>query len=141
MKQHLALITLLVDDYDKAIQFYTKKLHFELVEDTVMSPEKRWVVISPPGDEKSTSILLAKASNEVQQSHIGNQSGGRVFLFLHTDNIERDLQNLITNNIEIVREKKVEPWGTVLVFKDLYGNLWDLIEPVKDLSEKEQHIF
>ncbi|MBK9636907.1 MAG: VOC family protein [Bacteroidetes bacterium] len=128
MKQQLALMALLVNDYDEAIEYYTNKLHFVLKEDTFLSPEKRWVVVSPPGS-MGASLLLAKASTEEQKLQIGNQSGGRVFIFLHTDNIERDYQNLLKNKIEIVREKNTEPWGTVLVFKDLYGNLWDLIEP------------
>ena len=133
MKQQLALLALLVRDYDEAIEYYTQQLHFALKEDTLLSPEKRWVVISPPGSS-GASLLLAKASTEEQKNYIGNQSGGRVFLFLHTDNIERDYQNLVRNKIEIVREKVVEPWGTVLVFKDLYGNLWDLIEPINKIS-------
>lgn len=133
MKQQLALLALLVRDYDEAIEYYTNQLHFVLKEDTLLSPEKRWVVISPPGSS-GASLLLAKASTEEQKKFIGNQSGGRVFLFLYTDNIERDYQNLVRNKIEIVREKVLEPWGTVLVFKDLYGNLWDLIEPINRIS-------
>lgn len=128
MKQQLALMALLVRDYDEAIEYYTQQLHFILKEDTILSPEKRWVVVSPPGSV-GAALLLAKASTEEQKNQIGNQAGGRVFLFLHTDDIERDYQNLLKNKIEIVREKTKEPWGTVLVFKDLYGNLWDLIEP------------
>jgi predicted enzyme related to lactoylglutathione lyase len=128
MKQQLALISILVNDYDEAIQFYTHQLHFILKEDTILSNEKRWVVVSPQGSE-GASLLLAKASTEEQKKQIGFQSGGRVFLFLHTDDIERDYQNLLKNKIEIVREKTVDPWGTVLVFKDKYGNLWDLIQP------------
>lgn len=128
MKQQLALMALLVDDYDVAIQYYTKLLHFVLKEDTVLSSDKRWVVVAPPGSE-GAALLLAKASTEEQKKQVGNQSGGRVFLFLHTDDIERDYQNLLQHKIEIVREKTIERWGTVLVFKDKYGNLWDLIEP------------
>lgn len=128
MKQQLALISILVNDYDEAIQYYTHQLHFILKEDTILSSEKRWVVVSPQGSE-GASLLLAKASTEEQKKQIGFQSGGRVFLFLHTDDIERDYQNLLKNKIEIVREKTVDPWGTVLVFKDKYGNLWDLIQP------------
>ena len=128
MKQQLALMALLVRDYDEAIEYYTQQLHFTLKEDTILSHEKRWVVISPPGSI-GASLLLAKASTEEQKIQIGNQAGGRVFLFLHTNDIERDYQNLLKNDIEIVREKTSELWGTVLVFKDLYGNLWDLIEP------------
>lgn len=127
MNQRLAHIALVVDDYDKAIEFYTKKLHFVLLEDTTLSESKRWVIVSPKGS--ACSLLLAKASNEEQLSRVGNQTGGRVFLFLYTDDLERDYQNLLTNEIHIVREPAKEAWGTVLVFEDLYGNLWDLIEP------------
>ena len=130
MNQYLAHIALIVDDYDKAIAFYTTKLHFDLVEDTVLSATKRWVIVAPKGIG-GCSLLLAKAANEEQKSRIGNQSGGRVFLFLHTDNFDRDYQNLVNENIKIVREPAVESWGTVAVFEDLYGNLWDLIERKK----------
>jgi predicted enzyme related to lactoylglutathione lyase len=133
MKQQLALMALLVDDYDRAIKYYTTQLHFVLKEDTVLSPDKRWVVVAPPGSD-GAALLLAKASTEEQKKHIGNQSGGRVFLFLHTDDIERDYQNLLKNKVEIIREKTKEEWGTVLVFKDAYGNLWDLIEPQRKLN-------
>jgi catechol 2,3-dioxygenase-like lactoylglutathione lyase family enzyme len=128
MKQSIAHIALVVKDYDEAIAFYTKKLHFTLIEDTVLSETKRWVLVAPPGS-KECCLLLAKAANKIQSSRIGNQTGGRVFLFLHTDNFERDYQNLIDNNITIVRAPVTEPYGTVAVFADLYGNLWDLIEP------------
>jgi catechol 2,3-dioxygenase-like lactoylglutathione lyase family enzyme len=127
MKQNIAHIALLVKDYDEAIAFYIHKLHFTLIEDTKLSETKRWVVIAPPGSS-NCSLLLAKASNDAQEKTIGNQTGGRVFLFLHTDNIERDYQNLKDNNITIIREPSTEIYGTVLVFADLYGNLWDLIE-------------
>ena len=129
MKQHLAHIAIVVDDYDKAIAFYTQKLHFILTEDTVLSPTKRWVLVTPPGGG-GCSLLLAKAANEEQGSRIGNQTGGRVFLFLHTDNHARDYQNLLQHHIKIVREPVQEPYGTVAVFEDLYGNIWDLIEPL-----------
>lgn len=128
MKQHLALIALVVRDYDEAIGYYSNVLHFELVEDTVMSATKRWVVMQPPGNT-GCKLLLAKAATEAQTASIGNQTGGRVFLFLHTDNIERDLQNLKHHKVTIVRGPVHEPYGTVAVFADLYGNLWDLIEP------------
>ena len=128
--QNLVQISLLVDDYDKAIEFYTKQLGFILIEDTVLSETKRWVVVSP-GGSKSCLLLLAKATNEEQMSRVGNQTGGRVFLFLHTSNIMLDYQSLIKAGIKIVREPIKEEWGTVLVFSDLYGNLWDLIEPIK----------
>lgn len=124
---HLALV---IDDYDRAIDFYTKKLKFDLVEDTPISESKRWVLVRPHGS-KGCSILLAKAVNEKQSSRIGNQTGGRVFLFLHTDNFQRDYQNLLEMGIKIVRSPSKESHGTVAVFEDLYGNLWDLIEPEK----------
>jgi catechol 2,3-dioxygenase-like lactoylglutathione lyase family enzyme len=127
MNQSLAHIALVVNDYDEAIQFYTEKLHFTLVEDKVMSPTKRWVMVAPSGST-GTTILLAQASNEEQKSRVGNQTGGRVFLFLYTDDIERDYQNLLDKNVKIVRELESQPHGKVLVFADLYGNLWDLIE-------------
>ncbi|MBK7633303.1 MAG: VOC family protein [Saprospiraceae bacterium] len=130
MKQHLAHIAIVVDDYDRAIAFYTKKLHFELIEDTKMSEEKRWVLVRPKG-AKECSLLLAKGVNDVQKSRIGNQTGGRVFLFLHSDDFQRDYQNLLKNKIKIVREPSVEEYGTVAVFEDIYGNLWDLIESKK----------
>lgn len=128
MNQRLAHIAILVDDYDKAIDFYTRKLGFILTEDTVLSPSKRWVLVTPPGS--SCSLLLALANTDDQKKHIGNQTGGRVFLFLHTDNFDRDYTRLLEHNIELVREKTLEPHGKVAVFKDLYGNMWDLIEPI-----------
>lgn len=133
LKQHIAHIALVVKDYDEAIEFYTKKLHFTLVEDTVLSATKRWVLVAPPGSE-GCRLLLAKAANELQMTRVGNQTGGRVFLFLHTDNFQRDYQNLLDNDIKIVREPSAEAYGTVAVFEDLYGNLWDLIEPAKTIS-------
>ena len=129
MYQHLAHIAIVVDDYDKAIEFYTQKLHFELVEDTVLSETKRWVKVRPKGSSECC-LLLAKAANDEQKSRVGNQTGGRVFLFLHTDDFKRDYQNLITMGIKIIREPSHEAYGTVAVFEDLYGNLWDLIEPI-----------
>jgi catechol 2,3-dioxygenase-like lactoylglutathione lyase family enzyme len=128
MNLRIAHITLLVDDYDKAIDFFTGKLNFLLIEDTKISDVKRWVLVKPQGPE-NCCLLLAKASNDEQKRSIGNQSGGRVFLFLQTDNFRRDYQNLIDNGIRIVREPKSEDYGTVAVFEDFYGNLWDLIEP------------
>lgn len=128
MRQHLAHIALVVTDYDEAIQFYTQKLHFQLLEDTVLSETKRWVLVAPPGSS-GCALLLAKAANETQQSRVGNQTGGRVFLFLHTDDFWRDYHNLLSHKIPIVREPHEEEYGTVAVFEDLYGNLWDLIEP------------
>lgn len=128
MNQKLAHIALLVSDYDEAINFYVNKLNFDLIEDTKLTDKKRWVLIKPKGLQ-DFSLLLAKAANNEQQSRIGNQTGGRVFLFLNTDDFERDYNNLLNQNIEIIREPKEETYGKVLVFKDLYGNLWDLIEP------------
>jgi catechol 2,3-dioxygenase-like lactoylglutathione lyase family enzyme len=128
MKQHIAHIALVVNDYDEAIAFYTRKLNFTLDEDTKLSGTKRWVIVTPPGSGQC-SLLLAKASSEEQQSHIGNQTGGRVFLFLYTDDFWRDYNSMLANKIIFVRPPAEEPYGTVAVFKDLYGNLWDLIEP------------
>ena len=127
MKQKFHAMALVVRDYDEAIDFYTNKLHFDLVEDTRLSETKRWVLVRPKGSE--AALLLAKAASEEQATRIGNQAGGRVFLFLHTDDFERDHQNLLDHQIKIVREPVKEPYGSVLVFEDLYGNLWDLIEP------------
>ncbi|MCZ8228564.1 VOC family protein [Flavobacterium sp.] len=127
MKQKIAHIALLVADYDEAISFYVDKLHFDLIEDTTLSETKRWVLVAPKGSQEF-SLLLAKADGVIQKQSIGNQSGGRVFLFLNTDNFDRDYQNLMDNDIEIVREPKTEEYGKVLVFRDIYGNLWDLIE-------------
>ena len=130
MNQKLAHIALVVRDYDEAINFYVNKLKFDLIEDTKLSEDKRWVLIAPKGSGNS-QILLAKAQGAEQQSRIGNQTGGRVFLFLQTDNFDRDYSNLISNSINIIREPKDEPYGKVCVFEDLYGNLWDLIEHKK----------
>lgn len=130
MKQRIAHVALVVRDYDEAIQFYTEKLHFQLIEDTVLSETKRWVLVAPQGSTECC-LLLAKAATEIQQSRIGNQTGGRVFLFLHTDNFERDYQNLLDQHIKIIREPSIEEYGTVAVFEDLYGNLWDLVEHKK----------
>ncbi len=128
MNQRIMHIALVVDDYDKAIKFYTEKLHFRLIEDTALSETKRWVLVAPPGNNECC-LLLAKAATEEQRSRVGNQTGGRVFLFLKTDNFKRDFENLKANAITIVREPTVEAYGTVAVFSDLYGNLWDLIGP------------
>jgi catechol 2,3-dioxygenase-like lactoylglutathione lyase family enzyme len=130
MSRRLAHITLIVDDYDNAIEFYTKKLNFTLIEDTILSETKRWVLVAP-SDSSECNILLAKASDNEQQSRVGNQTGGRVFLFLYTDDFNRDYQNLLDQGVRIVRDPSVEDYGKVAVFSDLYGNLWDLIEPNK----------
>jgi catechol 2,3-dioxygenase-like lactoylglutathione lyase family enzyme len=128
MKQQIALVAILVKDYDEAIHFYTKILQFELVEDTILSSTKRWVVVKPKGSSGS-GLLLAKAYTAEQSGRVGNQTGGRVFLFLHTDNFERDYNHLLSHDIKIIRPRHEENYGTVAVFEDLYGNWWDLIEP------------
>jgi uncharacterized glyoxalase superfamily protein PhnB len=128
MTQRLVLIALVGHDYDEAIKFYKEKLNFNLIEDTVLSETKRWVVISPKG-KNGCALLLAKAANDEQRNIVGNQTGGRVFLFLHTDDFWRDYHNMIENHIHFVREPAEENYGTVAVFEDLYGNLWDMIQP------------
>jgi catechol 2,3-dioxygenase-like lactoylglutathione lyase family enzyme len=126
MNQRLMHVALVVADYDEAIDWYTQKLGFKLIEDTRLSDVKRWVLVQPPG-EGSCQLLLAKAATDEQKSRVGNQTGGRVFLFLHTDDFERDHENLRQQSITIVRGPSEEEYGQVLVFEDLYGNLWDLI--------------
>lgn len=128
MNQRIVQFALIIKDYDEAIDFYTNKLGFKLIEDTKLSEHKRWVRIAPKGSG-DCCIVLAKASDDEQKSRIGNQAGGRVFLFMNTDNLERDYLNLKNNQVKIIREPVSEAWGKVLVFEDLYGNLWDLIEP------------
>ena len=128
MRQTIVHVALVVRDYDEAIEFYTKKLNFTLVEDTYQpEQDKRWVVVAPPGS-RGTSLLLARASTPEQTGFVGNQTGGRVFLFLNTDDFWRDYTNMSSLGIEFVREPKSELYGMVAVFKDLYGNLWDLLE-------------
>ena len=131
MSQHLGLIALLVKDYDEAIKFYTEILGFVLIEDTALTPIKRWVIVSPKGNEnkRGCKILLAKAATKEQLLALGNQTGGRVFLFVYTDDIERDMDSYSRNGVEFVRPIINESYGKVAVFKDLYGNLWDLIQP------------
>ena len=128
MKQSIAHVALVVRDYDEAIAFYTEQLNFELIED-IYQPEqdKRWVVVAPKGST-GTTLLLAKASSPEQEAYVGRQTGGRVFLFLNSDDFWRDYNAMLSKGIEFVREPKVESYGTVAVFKDLYGNLWDLLE-------------
>ena len=128
MKQKIAHIALVVKDYDEAIDFYTNKLDFTLVEDTNLGEEKRWVIVSPPGATEC-SLLLAKAASHEQEERIGNQTGGRVFLFLFTDDFWRDYNKMLEREIDFVRPPKRENYGTVAVFRDLYGNQWDLLEP------------
>ncbi|NQX81933.1 MAG: VOC family protein [Flavobacteriaceae bacterium] len=127
MKQQIGLIALVVRDYDEAIAFYTRKLDFKLTKDIKISPEKRWVVVTPKG-HNGCGLLLSKASKDKQSNSIGNQTGGRVFLFLYTDDFDRDYNNMINKGINFVRPPKEEVYGTVAVFEDLYGNMWDLLE-------------
>ena len=128
MKQALIHVALVVRDYDEAIDFYVNKLKFELLEDTYQpEQDKRWVVVSPPGSQGMT-LLLAKASKPEQMDFIGNQAGGRVFLFLSTDDFWRDYHRMVAEGINFIREPKQQEYGTVAVFEDLYGNRWDLLE-------------
>lgn len=127
MGQSLVHIAIVVDDYDEAIKFYTEKLDFELIDDTPQSETKRWVLVKPKGSG-DCKILLAKGVGDEQRSRIGNQTGGRVFLFLETTDFAADFEKIKSNGVTIVREPKVEDYGTVAVFADLYGNLWDLME-------------
>jgi catechol 2,3-dioxygenase-like lactoylglutathione lyase family enzyme len=127
MKQSIAHIALVVDDYDDAIKFYTEKLDFTLIDDTPQSETKRWVLIAPPGSNECC-LLLAKGVGDEQLRHIGNQTGGRVFLFLRTDDFWRDYETYLNRGVKFVRDPKTEDYGTVAVFEDLYGNLWDLIQ-------------
>jgi catechol 2,3-dioxygenase-like lactoylglutathione lyase family enzyme len=125
--QYLGHIAFVVKNYDEAIEFFIEKLDFQLVEDTKLTDDKRWIIVAPPGS-RGCSLLLAKAANEKQKSAIGNQSGGRVFLFLYTDDFWADHAKFTKRGVTFVRPPAEEAFGTVGVFKDLYGNLWDLIE-------------
>ena len=131
-QQHIGSIALVVKDYDDAIEFYTQKLNFELVEDTDLGDGKRWVLISPPNSNRAnssrTNLLLAKATTPEQMSAIGNQTGGRVFLFLHTNDFWRDYELMQKNGVNFNEQPRVEEYGTVVVFEDLYGNKWDLLQ-------------
>ncbi|MEO6039775.1 MAG: VOC family protein [Saprospiraceae bacterium] len=130
MQQKIAHLALVVADYDEAIAFYTQKLNFELLEDTPLSATKRWVLVRPKNSAGTgCNLLLAKAANELQQSCVGNQTGGRVFLFLHTDDFWRDYHQMLERGVEFVRAPQEEAYGMVVVFADLYGNLWDLVGP------------
>jgi catechol 2,3-dioxygenase-like lactoylglutathione lyase family enzyme len=130
MEQSIFLVALVVRDYDEAIRFYCEKLRFTLVEDTYQpEQDKRWVVVAPPGSG-GASLLLARASTPEQAAFIGRQTGGRVFLFLRTDDFWRDYNEMVLAGIRFVREPKEAPYGTVAVFEDLYGNLWDLVQPL-----------
>jgi len=128
MKQILGHVALVVRDYDEALAFFTRTLNFSLIEDTRWSEEKRWIVIAPPGAE-GTTLVLARAATPDEESRIGNQTGGRVFLFLYTDDFWRDYHEMTEKKIKFVRGPSEEPYGTVAVFEDLYGNLWDLLQP------------
>ena len=136
MKQRIAHIALVVKDYDEAIDFYTKNLEFKLVEDTRLDEKKRWVVVAPPGAKECT-LLLAKADGDVQAASIGNQTGGRVFLFLFTDDFWRDYHKMLDKGVKFIRPPKTETYGTVAVFVDLYGNKWDLLEPSEENKGNE----
>jgi catechol 2,3-dioxygenase-like lactoylglutathione lyase family enzyme len=127
MNQHLGALALLVADYDEAIAWYTQSLGFELVEDTDMGGGRRWVLVAPPG-ARETRLLLAKAANDEQASRVGNQTGGRVFLFLHTDDFQRDWQRMCAAGVHFREAPREEVYGTVAVFEDLYGNAWDLLQ-------------
>lgn len=132
MRQAIAHISLVVADYDAAIDFYCNKLGFDLLEDSFQpEQDKRWVVVRPKGSN-GTSLLLARASNPQQAQFVGDQAGGRVFLFLSTDDFQRDYQRLQSLGISFAREPKIMDYGTVAVFEDLYGNLWDLIQFAPD---------
>jgi catechol 2,3-dioxygenase-like lactoylglutathione lyase family enzyme len=130
MKQHIAHLALLVRDYDEAIAFYTGKLNFDVIEDTQLTPTKRWVLVGPKGSSE-TRLLLAKADSPTQEQAIGHQSGGRVFLFLYTDDLWRDYRRMQENGVQFVRSPVEQPYGIVAVFEDLYGNQWDLLQPAK----------
>jgi catechol 2,3-dioxygenase-like lactoylglutathione lyase family enzyme len=134
MRQSISLISLVVRDYDEAIHFFCEKLHFKLVEDTYQpAQDKRWVVVAPPGSG-GVSLLLARATTPQQSAAIGNQTGGRVFLFLGTDDFWRDYHAMVAAGIHFVRPPKIESYGTVAVFADLYGNLWDLIQAKESIA-------
>ena len=127
MKQYISLIAVVVRDYDEAIAFYTQTLSFTLSEDTTLTDSKRWVVVTPPGAQE-TGLLLAKAANETQVASCGNQTGGRVFLFLYTDDFWRDYRAMVAKGVTFREPPREEVYGTVAVFEDLYGNRWDLLE-------------
>lgn len=128
MKQKIGSIALVVRDYDEAIAFYTQKLQFRLIADTPLGDGKRWVLIAPPGSEE-TALLLAQAATPEQEQSVGNQTGGRVFLFLHTDDFWRDYHEMKARGVMFLEEPREEVYATVVVFEDLYGNKWDLLEP------------
>ena len=128
MNRNIVSVALVVADYDEAIEFYVDKLGFELVEDTPLSDTKRWVVVAPPGSG-ATRLLLARAADERQRAAVGNQTGGRVFLFMHTDDFQRDYDAMTARGVRFCEQPRDEQYGRVVVFEDLYGNKWDLIQP------------
>jgi catechol 2,3-dioxygenase-like lactoylglutathione lyase family enzyme len=130
MAYTIASVSLIVRDYDEAIDFFTQSLRFRLVEDTPMGDKKRWVVVAPPGST-GASLLLAKAANPEQQSRIGNQTGGRVSFFLHTHDFWDDYNHMQACGVRFTEQPRQEPYGLVVVFLDLYGNKWDLIQPAE----------
>jgi catechol 2,3-dioxygenase-like lactoylglutathione lyase family enzyme len=134
--QTIGYIALVVGDYDEALAFYTEKLNFKLIEDTRLTKDKRWVLIAPPGP-RGTNLLLARAATPEQETRIGNQTGGRVFLFLHTDDFWRDYKEMVAREVKFIRPPNEESYGTVAVFEDLYGNLWDLLH-LKDVHSNKQ---
>jgi len=127
MPHEVAIVSLLVREYDEAIHFFTDALRFKLVEDSPQAPGKRWVVVSP-GQGKGVSLLLAKASTEEQMACVGNQAGGRVFLFLHTSDFQTDYEHMKSHGVQFLEEPRSEPYGMVVVFQDFYGNKWDLLQ-------------
>ena len=129
MPRSIAALALLVRDYDEAISFFTDALRFTLIEDTPLGADKRWVVVAPPAGAPGASLLLAKAANAEQLAHVGNQTGGRVFLFLHTSDFWDDYRHMQAHGVKFAEEPRAEPYGRVVVFFDLYGNRWDLVQP------------
>ncbi len=136
VQQKIGNIALVVENYDDAIEFYTTKLQFTLVEDTHLGGGKRWVQISPP-NSNGTNLLLAQASTDQQKAAIGNQTGGRVFLFLQTNDFWRDYELMKANGVVFDEQPRVEEYGTVVVFQDLYGNKWDLLQLIKKMEFKK----
>ena len=128
--RRIALVTLVVDDYDEAIRFYTEAIGFRLVEDTPRPDGSRWVVVRPGAEAAGTALLLARAKGEAQQARVGDQAGGRVAFFLHTDDFARDHARMLAAGVTFLEEPRHEPYGSVAVFQDLYGNRWDLLQPV-----------
>ena len=135
MMQTLGHVALVVREYDEALAFFTRTLNFRLIEDTPLGEDKRWVLIAPPGSQ-GTSLLLARAATPEQVSRIGNQTGGRVFLFLHTDDFWRDYREMTARKVKFIGPPREEDYGTIAVFEDLYGNKWDLLEPIRIAGPK-----